>query len=53
MNLTLVSAITAFVVWIVVVFVLRVPSGFPHLLLAAAVMLLARRVLVGARRFRS
>lgn len=53
MNVTLVSAVTALVLWILVVFVVKVPSGFPHLLLAASVVLFARRVLSGAPRFKS
>ena len=37
--------------WILLVFVAQVPSGTVHLLYAGAVILFARRVLVGAPRF--
>lgn len=39
------------VAWIVLVFVAQVPSGSVHLLYAGAVILFARRVLVGAPKF--
>lgn len=38
-------------VWLLLLFVLRVPSGTIHLLYAGAVILFARRALVGAPRF--
>jgi len=53
MNLTLISAIALLVAWIVIVFVAHVGSGPVHLLYATAVVLLARRVVVGARGFLS
>jgi hypothetical protein len=53
MNLTLISAIALLVAWIVAVFVAHVGSGPVHLLYAAAVVLLARRVVAGARGFLS
>lgn len=51
MNLTLLAAVVLLLVWLVLVFVVQVPSGTIHLLYAAAVVLFARRVLVGAPRF--
>lgn len=39
------------VAWILLVFVAQVPSGTVHLLYAGAVILFARRVLVGAPTF--
>ena len=53
MNLTLISAIALLVAWFVIVFVAHVGSGPVHLLYATAVVLLARRVVVGARGFLS
>jgi len=38
-------------VWLLLVSVIHVPSGAIHLLYAAAVILFARRALVGAPRF--
>jgi hypothetical protein len=40
-------------VWFLLVFGAQVPSGAVHLLYAGAVILLARRILVGAPRFAS
>lgn len=37
--------------WALLLFVAQVPSGWIHLLYAGAVILCARRVLVGAPRF--
>jgi hypothetical protein len=37
--------------WVVLVFVAHVPNGTVHLLYAAAIVLFARRILVGAPRF--
>ena len=37
--------------WFVLVFGAHVPNGTVHLLYAAAIILLARRILVGAPRF--
>ena len=39
------------VAWILLVFMAQVPSGSVHVLYAGAVILLARRVLVGAPKF--
>lgn len=50
MNLTLLAAVLMLLVWIVLV-VSQVPSGAMHLLYAAAVILFARRILVGAPKF--
>lgn len=53
MNLTMVSALTLLVVWILLVFVAQLASGSVHLLYAAATILLARRIVVGAPQFLS
>ena len=53
MNATLLGAVAMLVVWIILVFVLQTPSGWVHLPYVAAVLLFARRILVGAPRFRS
>jgi len=53
MNVTLVTAIAMLVAWVLLVFVAQASSGYVHLLYAGAVILAARRVLVGAPRFRS
>ncbi len=53
MNLTLVAAIGLLALWIVIVFVAHVGNGPVHLLYAAAVVLLARRIVVGAPKFLS
>ena len=52
MNLTLISAIVLLAAWMVVLFVAHVGSG-PVQLLYAAVVLFARRVVVGRRGFLS
>jgi len=51
LNLTLLAAVVMLLAWILLVFVAQVPSGTVHLLYAGAVILFARRVLVGAPRF--
>ena len=51
MNLTLLAAVVMLLAWIVLLFVVQVPSGTIHLLYAGAVVLFARRVLAGAPRF--
>jgi hypothetical protein len=51
LNLTLLAAVVMMVAWILLVFVAQVPSGSVHLLYAAAVILFARRVLIGAPKF--
>ena len=53
MNVTLVTAIAMLVAWVLLVFVAQMPSGYVHLLYAGAVILFARRVLIGAPSFRS
>ncbi len=53
MNLTLLAAVALLVVWITLVLVAHIGTGPAHLLYAVAVMLLARRVLVGAPKFLS
>lgn len=46
-NATLLGAVAALVVWVVLAFVMRVPAGWVHLFLAAGVLLLVRRVVRG------
>jgi hypothetical protein len=53
MNVTLITAIVLLIAWVLLVFVAQVPSGYVHLLYAGAVVLCARRVLIGAPSFRS
>jgi hypothetical protein len=53
MNVTLITAIVLLLAWVLLVFVAQVPSGYVHLLYASAVILFARRVLIGAPSFRS
>lgn len=53
MNLTLFAAVVMLLLWIVLAFVLALPSGWVHGFYAAGWILLARRVIVGAPRFRS
>ncbi len=53
MNITLVAAVVLLGAWLVLVFHSHGESGAVHILYAAGVVLLARRVLVGAPRFRS
>ncbi|MDO8665955.1 MAG: hypothetical protein Q7J79_05040 [Gemmatimonadales bacterium] len=49
MNLTLAVALMALVAWIVIGFLVPLGAGWVHLLLAAGVMLLVRRVVTGRR----
>lgn len=51
MNLTLLAAVVMLFAWGLLVFVAQVPSGTIHLLYAGAIILFARRILVGAPRF--
>jgi hypothetical protein len=51
MNVSLLAAVAMVVGWIALVFVAQVPSGWVHLLYVGAVLLFARRILVGAPRF--
>lgn len=53
MNLTLLSAIASLVAWGVLVFVAHQGGGPLQLLYAAAMILFARRIIVGAPSFRS
>jgi hypothetical protein len=53
MNLSLLAAVVMLALWIVLAFVVALPSGWVHLLYAGGVMLLVRRVLLGAPQFRS
>ena len=53
MNLTMISAITLLVVWIILVGVAQVGSGPVHLLYATAMVLVARRIVAGAPKFLS
>lgn len=53
MNVTLLAAVVMLFAWILLVFVVQEPTGYVHLLYAGAVVLFARRVLVGAPSFRS
>jgi hypothetical protein len=41
------------IAWFLLLFVAQVPSGMVHLLYAGAIILIARRILVGAPRFLS
>src|SRR5947208_8654634 len=51
MNLTLVTAIVLVALWLVLVFGAHMGSGPVQLLYAAAVVLLARRIITGAAKF--
>jgi len=53
MNVTFITAIILLVAWVLLVFVAQVPSGYVHLFYAGAVVLFARRILIGAPTFRS
>jgi len=52
-NATLLIAVAMVIVWIVLAFVVHLPNGWVHLPYVAAVLLFARRILLGAPRFRS
>lgn len=45
------AAVAMLVAWFLLLFVAQVPSGTIHLLYAGAIVLIARRILVGAPRF--
>ncbi len=51
MNLTLLAAVVMLITWFLLLFVAQVPSGAIHLLYAGAIILIARRILIGAPRF--
>ncbi len=53
MNLTLLVGVAMLLVWIVLVFVARQTAGPVHVVYAGAVILLARRAIVGAPKFLS
>src|SRR3989442_5669289 len=50
-NPTLLAAVVMLITWFLLLFVAQVPSGAIHLLYAGAIILFARRILVGAPRF--
>jgi len=50
-NLTLLAAVVMLITWFLLLFVAQVPSGTIHLLYAAGIVLIARRILVGAPHF--
>ena len=45
------AAVAMLIGWFLLLFVAHVPSGTIHLLYAGAIVLIARRMLVGAPRF--
>ena len=47
MNFTLIAGVLSLLLWITLVFILHVPHGWPHVFLAAGVILLIRRVVTG------
>jgi hypothetical protein len=51
MNLSALLAIVSLALWIVFAFVLATPAGWPNLFYAAAVILIARRIMIGAPKF--
>ena len=53
MNLTLLAAVAMLLAWVLLLALVPMSTGWAHLLYAGAVVLFARRVLVGAPRFRS
>ncbi|HZI21637.1 MAG TPA: hypothetical protein VFD76_03950 [Gemmatimonadales bacterium] len=53
MNLTLLSAVILLVLWAILVFALHMGQGAVQLSYAAAAILFARRIIVGAPKFRS
>lgn len=53
MNLSLIAGVVMLLVWGVLLAVAQPATGTIHLLLAGGVVLLARRVLVGAPKFLS
>jgi len=53
MNLTLVAAVALLVLWGILVFALHLGSGPVQVLYALAVVLFARRIIVGAPKFLS
>jgi hypothetical protein len=53
MNLTLLAAVVMVLAWLALVYVAQIPSGWIHLLYIGAVALFARRILIGAPKFKS
>lgn len=53
MNVTLVAAVALLLLWGVLVFALHLGNGSVQILYALGVVLLARRVIVGAPKFLS
>jgi hypothetical protein len=51
LNLSFLAAVVMLITWFLLLFVWQVPSGAIHLLYAGAIVLMARRILVGAPRF--
>jgi len=51
MTLSLALALVSLALWIIFAFVLATPAGWPNLLYAAAVILMARRIMIGAPQF--
>ena len=47
MNLSLALGLLCLALWITLAFILHVAAGWPHLFLAAGVILLIRRVVTG------
>jgi len=52
-NATLLVTLVLLFTWILLAFVAAIPAGWVHLCYAAAAVLYARRVLLGAPRFYS
>ena len=53
MNITLIAAIVLVVLWVILVFGMHMGQGPVQPLYAAAAILFARRIIVGAPKFRS
>ncbi|PYP09600.1 MAG: hypothetical protein DMD56_10620 [Gemmatimonadetes bacterium] len=53
MNLTLIAAVVLLLLWGILVFVMHLGSGPVQVLYALAVVLFARRIIVGAPKFLS
>ena len=51
MNVSLVAAVAMVIGWVALVFVAQVASGWVHVLYVGAVLLFARRILLGAPKF--
>jgi len=53
MNLSLLIAVVMVIAWVMLIIVAQVPTGWVHLCYVAAVLLFARRILVGEQKFLS